>query len=456
MIGADNRDVSAHGAVGLFASVGGIVPIPKKGNLTLPDNYRGISLSQVAAKVYNRLLLNRLRPVIDKLLRPNQNGFRPSRSTSAQILAFRRIVEEVRNHQKEAVLIFIDFKKAFDSINRDTMFKILQAYGVPLQIVNAIKIMYDNTKATVLTPEGETDTFNINTGVLQGDPLAPFLFIVVLDYALRRAVRTHDGITLKRRQSSRHPAVVLPDLDFADDICLLEDTIKAAQEFLYRVEHATQDIGLYLNALKTKFMHLNPPTRPQALLSSDGSTIEQVDDFKYLGSYGNTVHDVKCRIGQAWGASNALTKVWKSPIANSTKLKVFKTCVESILLYGADSWSLTASLCKLLDGNYTRLLRAALNISWRSHVTNNQLYGNMPRITTVIRNRRLSLAGHIMRHDEMAGLVLLWSPTEKRRRGRPSLTLKKVIEGDIGLGGAELSSVMRDRNLWRQYIVSPD
>ena len=79
----------------------GIVPVAKKGDLTLPDNYRGISLTQVAAKVYNRLLLNRLRPVIDKLLRPNQNGFRPSRSTSAQILALRRIVEEVRITKKK-------------------------------------------------------------------------------------------------------------------------------------------------------------------------------------------------------------------------------------------------------------------------------------------------------------------------------------------------------------------
>jgi len=198
--------------------------------------------------VYNRLLLNRIRPVVDKLLRPNQNGFRPSRSTSAQILALRRIVEEVQNHQKEAVLIFIDFKKAFDSINRTTMFKILAAYGVPAPIVDAIRVMYADTIATVLTPEGETDTFNINTGVLQGEPLAPFLFIVALDYALCKAVNTNDGLTLRRRQSSRHPAVVLPDLDFADDICLLEDTIRAAQDFLHRVESATQEIGLLLNA----------------------------------------------------------------------------------------------------------------------------------------------------------------------------------------------------------------
>ncbi|KAI8507980.1 hypothetical protein Bbelb_142200 [Branchiostoma belcheri] len=333
----------------------GIVPVPKKGNLTLPDNYRGISLTQVAAKVYNRLLLNRLRPVIDKLLRPNQNGFRPSRSTSAQILALRRIVEEVQNHQKEAVFIFIDFRKAFDSINRNTMFEILLAYGIPPPIVNAIKIMYEDTTATVLTPEGETDFFKIETGVLQGDPLAPFLFIITLDYALRKAVNSSDGLTLRRRQSSRYPAVVIPDLDFADDICLLEDTIRAAQSLLQRVESATQEIGLYLNSLKTKMMHLNPSDQLQALLASDGTVIEL------------------------------------------------------------------------------------------SRMSNKELYNGLPLITQTIQNRRLALAGHVVRHEEMAAKVLLWQPDVKRRRGRPCLTLKKLIEEEVGLRDQELLSAMRDR-----------
>ena len=73
--------------------ISGLNPIPKKGNLRIPDNYRDISLTQVAAKVYNRLLLYRIRPVIDNALRPNQNGFRQERSTTSHILALRRIVE---------------------------------------------------------------------------------------------------------------------------------------------------------------------------------------------------------------------------------------------------------------------------------------------------------------------------------------------------------------------------
>ena len=94
----------------------------------------------------------------------------------------------MRNHQKEAAIIFIDFTKAFDYVNRNTLFQILHAYGIPEKIVKAIQVMYIKTSAVVLIPEGETANFNINTGVLQGDPLAPYLFIIVLDNALRTAI----------------------------------------------------------------------------------------------------------------------------------------------------------------------------------------------------------------------------------------------------------------------------
>ena len=86
------------------------------------------------------------------------------------------------------------------------MIEILAAYGIPTNVLNAIHVMYKDTSAVVITPEGETNAFKIDTGVLQGDPLAPFLFIIVLDYALRTSITSSDGLTLKRRRSSRYPA----------------------------------------------------------------------------------------------------------------------------------------------------------------------------------------------------------------------------------------------------------
>ena len=139
-------------------------------------------------KIYNRLILNRIRSVIDPRLRRNQNGFRSNRTTVAQILALRRIIEGVKANNLSAVITFIDFKKAFDTIHRGKMLRILKAYGLPPNILRAIEAMYTNTRAKIISPDGETDMFEITGGVLQGDTLAPFLFVIVLDYALRKAL----------------------------------------------------------------------------------------------------------------------------------------------------------------------------------------------------------------------------------------------------------------------------
>ena len=106
-----------------------LVPIPKSSNLRQVSNYKGISLSQIMLKVVNRMIRNHIQPILDLLLQSNQNGFRPGRSTTAQILTLRRIIEATRN--LPAVIKFIDFRKAFDSINRRKMLQILKAYGRP-------------------------------------------------------------------------------------------------------------------------------------------------------------------------------------------------------------------------------------------------------------------------------------------------------------------------------------
>ena len=102
-------------------------------------NYRGIALSAIAAKIANKLILNRIQPVLDPLLRPNQNGFRPGRSTTSHILALRRIIEGVKAHNQKAIIVFVDFKKAFDSLDRVKLMQVLSSYGVPKITVNAIE-----------------------------------------------------------------------------------------------------------------------------------------------------------------------------------------------------------------------------------------------------------------------------------------------------------------------------
>ena len=115
-----------------------VVSVPKSGDLSKTDNYRGISLICIIAKIYNRLILNCIRSVIDVRLRINQNGFRSKRTTVAQILALRRIIEGVKANNLKAIMTFIDFKKAFDTIHRGKMLRILKAYGIPPNLLRAI------------------------------------------------------------------------------------------------------------------------------------------------------------------------------------------------------------------------------------------------------------------------------------------------------------------------------
>ena len=98
---------------------GCILPFPKKGDLEIVKNYRGITLTSIAAKIYNALQCNRIEPEIEKILRKNQNGFRRNQSTKSQILTIRRILEDVGAKSLEATILFVDFSKAFDSIGRE-------------------------------------------------------------------------------------------------------------------------------------------------------------------------------------------------------------------------------------------------------------------------------------------------------------------------------------------------
>jgi exonuclease III len=447
------NDALMHGNVPKEWTTAAIVPFPKKGDLTRPSNYRGISLSPVAAKIYNKLLLRRIYPSIDPLLRQNQNGFRPGRSTLPQILAIRRILEECRIGNRTAALVFVDFSKAFDSINREAMFHILHLYGIPSPIIQAIRVMYLNSSSRVKTPDGLTDFFQTLIGVLQGDTLAPLLFIIVLDYILRQSMKEDNGLTLIPRRSRRVPGLTLTDLDYADDLALLSDTIAKAQALLHDLETAASTVGLHVNVSKTEYMLINIEDPDPVISSLGGPPLKQVHDFKYLGSYiSDSKKDFQTRKGQAWAACNKLQKIWNSKIPSAAKLKFFKACVEPVLLYGSETWTINKAFQKRLDGSYTRLLMRAQNLSWKKHPTKKKIYGHLPPISTVVAQRRARFAGHCMRaQDQLVSQVL---PLRLRQtsRGRRPLTYTDIVARDVHLPVEEMRVAMLDRAVWRLHV----
>ena len=148
----------------------------------------------------------------------------------------------------------------------------------------------------------------------------------------------------------------------------------------------------------------------------NGSSLKLEDT--YLGSsVSSTETDIDTWLTKAWTAINRLSVIWKSDLTDKMKPSFFQAAIVSILLYGCTTWTLTKRLEKKLDGNYTRMLWAILNKSWRQQLTKQQLYGCLPSITKTIQVRRTRHAGHCWRsRDELISDVLLWTPSHGRAK----------------------------------------
>ena len=337
------------------------------------------------------------------------------------------------HHQRQLPIIatFIDFKKAFDSVNRETMWKILRNYGIPQKIVNAIAIIYNNSKSRVRLGNMLSEAFFVSTGVLQGDTLAPFLFLIVLDYVLGHTLPTH-GIQTDAETT-------LPDLDFADDIVALDSDETAAEDHILTIQQAGQKVGLKINAEKTKVFLVNHElsTSPPPTLAS----LEVVEDFKYLGAkIASSYNDFKQRRGIAWSQFWKLEKIWRSKeMTLKLKLRLFDSLILSILLYGAETWTFTQKFKSEINSFATSCYRIMLNIKRTDKISNQRILGKVKRkdlIDTVI-GRQLRSLGHWLRKPPTSIInkyALYTTNLERNRRGRPRMTYVKQVEEITGLG----------------------
>ena len=186
----------------------------------------------IAAKLSNKLLLNRISDKLDAKLQVNQASCRPGWGCEEHTHILRRILDRCDSKNLPLVAVFVEFKRVFYSIDRSVMLKILRHYGIPEKIANAICLLYEGTRLAVIIDGITTDEFEVNTGVLQGDLLAPYLFIVIIDWVMRNANVDDLGFTTHKRQSSRFPEKRASDLEYADDIGLLENDKDKAQKQL--------------------------------------------------------------------------------------------------------------------------------------------------------------------------------------------------------------------------------
>ena len=341
-----------------------ITSIPKKGNCTGLENQRGIALQCAAMKLLNSVLRSRLLPCLNQLLLPLQSGFRPGRSAVEQICTLRAVIDGCRTRQRNVTIIFVDFRKAFDSLSRPAIAWVLSYYGVPPPLVAAVMDVYCGSTASVQTAHGSTAEFGTSSGVVQGDTPAPILFIVAVDYVLRRCLKDDDSFQISPRRSSRHPAVLMPALAYADDIALLCRDPDSAQRALARLCEEGARVGLEVNGGKTEVLHVGYHTSASLILPG-GGTVKNCRDFKYLGSLVISPEAIiSDRRAQAWRASHLLRRYFNSAAADNSKVRLFRAAVEPILLYGLEAVPMTPSREQDLDAHYRALLRNAIGVHY--------------------------------------------------------------------------------------------
>ena len=410
----------------------------------------------VPGKVFNRVILERLREPVDQRLRDQQAGFRQDRSCTDQIATLRIIIEQSIEWNASLYVNFVDYEKAFDSLDRDTLWKLLRHYGVPQKFVNLIRNSYQGMSCRVVHGGQLSESFEIKTGVRQGCLLSPFLFLLAIDWIMKTCNNDRkNGIQWTLWSQ-------LDDLDFADDLALLSHSQQQMQEKSSLLLNVSSQVGLNIHRGKTKVLKINTNSKEPVRLN--GEALEEVDSFTYLGSIvntqGGTEADVKSRIGKARSAFIQMRNVWSSKeISRQTKIRLFNTNVKSVLLYGAETWRTAKSTTSRLQTFINRCLRRILSIHWPDTIRNSELWEktNQGPVEENILRKRWGWLGHTLRKTpkNITRQSLKWNPQGKRKRGRPKNTWRRDLDSDMaltGLGWGQLEKTAQIRTRWRAVV----
>ena len=333
------------------------------------------------------------------------------------------------------------------------MWKILRHYGVPNKVVNLIKNSYSGMTCRVVHGGQLTRNFEVKTGVRQGCILSPLLFLLTIDWAMRKTTEQ------KKTGIQWTPWTQLEDLDFADDLALLAHNHQQMQAKTSDLANISEQVGLKIHESKTKILRINTENREPIRLR--GKELEDIESFTYLGSIldkqGGTEADVKERIRKARTAFMQLRNIWKSKIIGiNTKLRIFNSSVKAVLMYASQTWRTTKQTTNRIQTFINSCLRRILHIHWPKIISNEELWQRTKQRTAEeeIRRRRWKWIGHTVRKppSNITRQALNWNPQGKRSRGRPKNTWRRELEKDIkqmGFSWKEMERIAQDRDRWR-------
>ena len=348
-----------------------------KGVDTDPANYRPISLLNSIYKVFASMLQSRLSAIHESHLRQTQYGFRAGRSTQHPLFILRRVMEWSEMTSTTIHPLFLDWKQAFDSVDHNALIVGLRRFGVSDKALKIISSLYQDPTFYTTSQFGDRAKGGVGSGIRQGCPLSPYLFIMLLtvifedvDWAL-----LSDGIATNTWSVGKP----VYDLEYADDTLLLALTTTQLQAMLQALEEQAYLYGMSLNQTKTEIL-ADPRKSPPKVKFRSGEAVPTTTLIKYLGSMITWEKPFeaafKHRAGIAETNYKKLRLIWNCSLTRKEKLHIFQTTFIPTLIYGLDSLTLQDKHLKRIDAYYYRFLRRIIGIkaSYYSRITNNEVW----------------------------------------------------------------------------------
>ena len=449
--------------------VGRVIPIPKKSNATSVDTTRPICLLTTIYKLYAILVFHKVRDRVKEYVSWTQAGFIKGRSCGNNIWIIRRVAERSIEFNTPLYCALIDYKGAFDALNRTTLGRVLSLFLSP-NMVRRLLCLYFDARAMVSINDQDGPEFDLLRGVRQGCPASPSFFTVALAYISWTFRLVHIGIKLVHHH--------LSSLEYADDQILFTLTAEGLQDMLNFIINTAEPFGLRLSPKKCELIcfhrsgSIDKNALPQITLS--GVTIPWKSSVIYLGSCfaedGKTLPVLKHRICCANTVVERLNNRVFCRRGVNAKLKghFLDTAVFASLLYGLEHCAFSTRDRRCLDGYFLRLAKRILHLRYDYHLSYEEAEEklNIERPSIRLARERLRWTGHVLRsEDTVLQEVLTYVPEGgARRRGRPKLRYYDTLKNDLANRGMEivarnqdefwekLSESAADRDGWHELV----
>jgi len=430
------------------------VKIPKKPKAVDCTDYRTICLMSHITKILLKIIMARNEAIFEREVSKGQSGFRAGLGTREGIFNIRAVLEKMIAVDQDIYICFIDYQKAFDRVYHQKIMETLGRTEMDKKDLRIIRNLYWEQKAMIRLQEGNSEEFSIERGVRQGCVLSPKLFNMYTE-PIFREIEDLPGISIGGENAN--------NFRYANDTALIADTEERLQEIVNVVKERSEELGLSMNVSKTKTMRVNKAGEERKIATFiDGSSLGQVQDFKYLGQIitddGKCDKDIKRRIAIARSTFISMKDVLTTrKLKWDTRIRLVRCYILSTLLYASETWVISAEVESKIRSLEMWIYRRMMRISYKDHISNESILAGLcekPKLMRMIKQRKCKYFGHILRGEghKYQRLLLEGRVNGKRGRGRPRNTWFRDISKWMQIDYVTAVRCAQDREKWRTMV----